>query len=305
MGRSSRRGRNINGILLLDKPGGMTSNAALQRAKRLYQARKAGHTGSLDPLATGLLPLCFGEATKVSGFLLDADKRYEVTCRLGEITDTGDAEGEVLERRAFTPPTRDAVESAAASLRGEIDQVPPMYSAIKHQGERLYKLAREGRTVERRARRVTIHEIVVTALREDAVELSVHCSKGTYVRTLVEELGESLGCGAHVSALRRTALGPFGPDAGLVGLERLEALAESGTAPLDELLLPMEAALEDWPDVRLPDDAAFYLRQGQAVWVPKAPADGWVRLYAGDATFLGMGTVLSDGRVAPKRLVAR
>lgn len=305
MGRNTRRGRNVSGILLLDKPRGMTSNAALQRAKRLFQARKAGHTGSLDPLATGMLPLCFGEATKVSGFLLDADKRYLVTCRLGEITDTGDAEGEVVETRHVAPPGRDAVVAATAGLCGEIDQMPPMYSAIKHKGERLYKIAREGRTVERATRRVTIHEIRVDDVRDDSVDLMVHCSKGTYVRTLVEDLGEALGTGAHVSALRRTALGPFDANAGLITLERLEELAGSGPGALDELLLPMEAALEDWPDVRLPDDAAFYLRQGQAVWVPKAPADGWVRLYTGDQRFLGMGAILSDGRVAPKRLVAR
>jgi tRNA pseudouridine55 synthase len=304
MGRK-RRGRDISGILLLDKPGGMTSNAALQRVKRLFQARKAGHTGSLDPLATGMLPLCFGEGTKVSGFLLEADKRYEVTCRLGEITDTGDAEGQVLESRAFTPPGREAVVAAAASLCGEIEQTPPMYSALKHQGERLYRIAREGRTVERAARRITIHDIDVGEVRDGELDLSVHCSKGTYVRTLVEDLGEKLGCGAHVSALRRTALGPFGPDAGLLTLERVEALAGPDPAALDELLLPMEAALENWPDVRLPDDAAFYLRQGQAVWVPKAPADGWVRLFTGDSRFLGMGAILSDGRVAPKRLIVR
>lgn len=305
MGRSSRRGRNITGIVLLDKPGGMTSNAALQRVKRLFNARKAGHTGSLDPLATGLLPLCFGEATKVSGFLLDADKHYRVTCRLGEITDTGDAEGEILECRDFAPLAVAAVEAAAAGLCGEIEQTPPMYSAVKHQGERLYKLAREGKTVERAARRVTIHAADVLAVRSDAVDLHVHCSKGTYVRTLVEDLGEALGCGAHVSALRRTALGPFGEDVDMVTLERLEALSETGLEALDAVMLPMEAALKDWPDVRLPDDAAFYLRQGQAVWVPKAPADGWVRLYTGDHRFLGMGAILSDGRVAPKRLIAR
>lgn len=302
----TRRGRNISGIVLLDKPQGMTSNAALQRVKRLLRARKAGHTGSLDPLATGMLPLCFGEATKVSGFLLEADKRYEVTCRLGEVTDTGDAEGEVIESRAVQPFTAEIIHAAVQQFCGEIEQTPPMYSAIKHNGQRLYKLAREGKTVERGARRVVIHDVEVRAVRAREVDLSVHCSKGTYVRTLVSDLGEALGCGAHVSALRRTALGPFATDSPLVDMARVETLAEEGgVADLDNLLLPMEAALKDWPDVRLPDDAAFYLRQGQAVWVPKAPADGWVRLYTGDYRFLGMGTILSDGRIAPKRLVAR
>jgi tRNA pseudouridine55 synthase len=299
-----KKGRIVNGILLLDKPAGMTSNAALQRARRLFDARKAGHTGSLDPLATGLLPLCFGEATKVSGFLLDADKRYEVEARFGITTDTGDAEGEVLSRTEDVALGAAELETAAARFRGEIDQIPPMYSALKHQGERLYVLARRGEEVERKPRRVCIHELRVNAVGEDRAQLSVHCSKGTYVRTLVEDLGQALGVGAHVTALRRTGLGPFGDDAELVTPQRIEAVAEQGPQALDALLLPVDAALSGWPEVRLTPEMAGYVRQGQAVWVPRAPDARWLRLYAGDGRFLGMGTLLDDGRIAPRRLLS-
>ncbi|PWG63566.1 tRNA pseudouridine(55) synthase TruB [Sediminicurvatus halobius] len=297
-----RKGRPVSGILLLDKPAGETSNRALQRVRRLLQARKAGHTGSLDPLATGLLPLCFGEATKVSGCLLDASKRYEVTARFGVTTDTADAEGETLERRPVPALDRPGVEAALAGLRGEQDQVPPMYSAVKHQGRRLYELARSGVEVPRAARRITVHALELAWLAGEEAGLRVHCSKGTYVRTLVADLGEALGCGAHVTALRRTALGPFEAP-GMVTLETLEQRAADGPAALDELLLPPDTAIADWPAVVLGPETAPYLRQGQAVWIPRAPAPGAVRLY-GPEGFLGMGLVLDDGRVAPRRLLA-
>jgi len=302
MSRRHSNLRRVNGILLLDKPAGMTSNAALQAVKRLYRARKAGHTGSLDPLATGLLPLCFGEATKISGFLLDADKRYRVTCRLGERTTTGDAEGEVLERRPLDGITMADLQQVVASFVGEIEQVPPMYSAVKHKGERLYKLARQGVEVEREARRVTIHSLQAGDFRPPDFDIEVHCSKGTYVRTLAEDIGEVLGCGAHVTALRRLGVGPF-DDSQLVDMDTLEARAAEGMAALDQLLLPMERGLVQWPGVRLSGDAAFYLRQGQPVLVPQAPTEGWVRLYEGESRFLGMGEILDDGRVAPRRLM--
>jgi tRNA pseudouridine55 synthase len=195
--------RTVNGILLLDKPAGLTSNAALQEVKKLYRARKAGHTGSLDPLATGLLPICFGEATKISGFLLDADKHYRVQCRLGERTNTGDSEGEVLERRPVEAVTEAALREAIEGFLGDIEQIPPMYSALKHKGERLYNLARQGLEVEREPRTVTIYALELLGFTGDHAELMVHCSKGTYVRTLVEDIGEILGCGAHVSAPAR------------------------------------------------------------------------------------------------------
>lgn len=299
-----KKGRPVNGILLLDKPGGITSNAALQRVRRLFDARKAGHTGSLDPLATGLLPLCFGEATKVSSFLLEADKRYEVLARFGVTTDTGDAEGTVLADASGVRLDPQAVESAAAGLRGEIRQVPPMYSALKHQGQRLYDIARRGGEVEREARCVTIHELAVDSVGADTARLFVHCSKGTYVRTLVEDLGQALGIGAHVAALRRTGLGPFGASPDLIRFDQVEAASEQGLEALDALLLPVDAALGGWPEVRLTPEMTGFVRQGQAVWVPKTPDVQWLRLYAGDGRFLGMGTVLEDGRVAPRRLLA-
>lgn len=304
-GRRQRRNfqRKVNGILLFDKPAGLTSNAALQSVKRLFNARKAGHTGSLDPLATGLLPICFGEATKVSGFLLDADKHYDVVCKLGETTTTGDAEGELLEKRPAEGVTEKQFRKAMQSFVGEIEQIPPMYSALKHKGERLYKLARQGVEVEREPRQVTIHELELVNFDAPLVEIRIRCSKGTYVRTLVEDIGEQLGCGAHVSVLRRLGVGPF-DGSQMIDFESLEALASEGMESLDKQLLPMESGLSQWPDVHLTGDSVFYLRQGQPVLVPNAPTDGWVRLYEGETSFMGMGEILDDGRVAPRRLMS-
>lgn len=305
MGRRRKQGnqRRVDGILLLDKSAGMTSNAALQAVKQLYGARKAGHTGSLDPLATGLLPICFGEATKISGFLLDADKHYSVTCRFGERTTTGDAEGEVVETRPANTVTAAALTQVLAQFRGEIEQIPPMYSALKHKGERLYKLAREGIEVERKPRAVSIHAIELESFELPEAQISVHCSKGTYVRTLIEDIGEVLGCGAHVTALRRTGVGPFG-EAGMQSMAALEATAGEGRHyALDQLLQSIESGLAQWPGVNLNRDAAYYLRQGQPVLVPQAPTSGWVRLYEDEDQFLGMGEILDDGRVAPRRLM--
>ncbi len=302
MGRRRVKGRDVNGILLLDKPSGITSNDALQQVKRLYFAKKAGHTGSLDPLASGVLPICMGEATKVSAFLLDSDKRYKVRCQLGIRTATADAEGEVLETRPVGDYSPAQVEAVLEEFRGSIEQTPPMYSALKHQGQRLYKLARQGVEVERQPRPVEIYELSLGSQGEDWLEISVHCSKGTYVRTLAEDIGNRLGCGAHVTALRRTAVGPYRDD-GLVTLERLKELKETNMPAMDELLLPIESALSQWPDIDLSTDAAFYLQQGQPVLVPHAPTSGWVRLYEGNRSFLGMGEILDDGRVAPRRLM--
>ena len=297
-----KRGRPVHGILLLDKPPGLTSNQALQRVKRLFDAQKAGHTGSLDPMATGLLPICLGEATKISGFLLDADKTYRFTCRLGERTDSGDADGEIVERRPVEGVDADAVEAALAPLRGEILQVPPMHSAIKRHGQPLYRLARRGESVEREARPTVIHRLEATAFDGRDLTLEVDCAKGTYVRALAEEIGAALGCGAHVAALRRLAAGPFGED-DMVTLEQLEAAAEAGRERLDALLLPIDAALADWPEVAVNADMAHFLRQGQAVQVPRAPTAGLLRLYQRDGTFIGLGRIQGDGRVAPKRLM--
>ncbi len=301
MGRKD--GRDVNGILLLDKPLGASSNQALQRVKYLYRARKAGHTGSLDPLATGLLPLCFGAATKVSAFLLDADKHYRVRVKLGETTTTADAEGEVVKRAPVVGVDSDKVLAALSRFTGTIEQLPPMYSAVKHQGERLYKLARQGVEVERMPRQVQIYRLELVGIDLPEIEFEVHCSKGTYVRTLAEDIGNRLGCGGHVSALRRTGVGPYGEaEARLISMHEVEAAAEGGAGELDGLLLPLESALDRWPEVRLSADAAFYLRQGQAVLVPQAPTEGWVRLYGPSGELLGMGAILDDGRVQPRRL---
>jgi len=302
MARRRAKGRDVNGILLLDKPSGITSNDALQQVKRLYFARKAGHTGSLDPLASGVLPVCMGEATKVSAFLLDADKRYQVRCQLGVRTTTADAEGEILETRPVENYTEAQLEKVLENFRGSIEQIPPMYSALKHEGQRLYKLARQGVEVEREARPVEIYSLTLTGRGQDWIDIDVHCSKGTYVRTLAEDIGEQLGCGAHVIALRRTAVGPYG-DQELVTLDQLRELKEQDMPAMDKLLLPIETALTQWPGVELSADAAFYLQQGQAVLVPRAPTSGWVRLYATNHNFLGMGEILDDGRVAPRRLM--
>ncbi len=303
MSRRRPKGRNVNGALLLDKPLEMSSNLALQIVKRLFNANKAGHTGSLDPLASGLLPICFGEATKASGFLLDADKHYQVRCKLGEKTATGDAEGEVIEQRPVEGVDAARLEAVFAAFRGEIEQIPPMYSAVKHQGQRLYALARQGVEVAREARRITIHSLTLTGLELPYFDIDVRCTKGTYVRTLAEDIGEALGCGAHVTQLRRLGVGPYDAQ-GMVTLDRLKELAEAQAfAEMDALICPTESALSQWPEVRLSPDASFYLKQGQAVVVPHAPTSGWVRLYAPDQRFLGMGQILDDGRVAPKRMM--
>jgi tRNA pseudouridine55 synthase len=304
-----RRGREINGIVLFDKPLGLSSNQALQRVRRLFNAAKAGHTGSLDPAASGLLPVCFGQATRISGLLLDADKTYRVTGRLGTRTDSGDLEGEVIETRAVPPLDAAAMEAVLARFRGRVEQVPPMYSALKHEGKRLYELAREGKTVERKARTIDFHEITLEGLSETEFTLRVHSSKGAYIRTLVEDIGEALGCGAVVSELRRIGLGPWSIDADdgqpSYTLEDLQGIAEEGgLAALDRVILPIDSALGAYPAVVLDASSVTPIRHGHPVFVPNAPQTGWFRLYAPDDLFLGMGEVLDDGRTAPRRLFA-
>ncbi len=298
-----QRGREVSGILLLNKPLEETSNGALQRVKRLYNAKKAGHTGSLDPLASGMLPICFGEATKFSQFLLESDKTYEVTARLGIATTTGDAEGEIL--ATLEPPKLEikTLEETLQDFRGLITQIPSMFSAIKHNGEPLYKLARRGIEVERPSREVTIYELILKEYTGETVSLDVHCSKGTYIRTLVEDLGKALGCGAHVAKLHRSNAGPYKGQK-MYSHEELEAILEQDGVPgLDACLLPMETAVAVWPYLQLSSQTGYYLRQGQAVLVPKAPTEGWVRLYNQDECFLGVGEIQDDGRVAPRRLL--
>ena len=290
-------------MLLLDKPVGFTSNEALQRVKSLYKAQKAGHTGSLDKGASGLLPICFGEATKFSGYLLEADKHYQALCQAGVRTDTGDADGEVIARRDPPVLTRKETEAALAGFRGEIMQVPPMFSALKHKGQRLYKLARQGLEVERAPRPVTIHELKLLACQGDEFEIDARCSKGTYIRALADDIGEALGCGAHVKSLRRIGVGPYA-SAGALTAGQLERLAEAGLDSLDAELLGLDTIVQDLPAVTLTPAVSYYLRQGQPVLVPRAPTQGLLRIYAREGRFLGVGEVLDDGRVAPRRLIA-
>lgn len=311
MGRRRRaQGRRVDGILLLDKALGLSSNAALQEVKRLFYARKAGHTGSLDPLASGMLPICFGEATKLSGFLLDADKGYQVKAKLGEKSSTGDAEGEIIERKPCDSVTETALLKVIADFHGTVEQVPPMYSAVKHEGKRLYELAREGVEVERKSREIVIHDLQLLAFEGDTLELEVRCSKGTYVRTLIEDIAEALGTVAHVTGLRRLHVGPFQAE-GMLGFEQMEALFRKDEdvdmytrrARIDALLLPVDSALGHWPEVSLDVDSAFYLQRGQAVQVPQAPTSGLVRIYDAEGEFMGVGEVQDDGKIGPKRMM--
>ncbi|AVV85706.1 tRNA pseudouridine(55) synthase TruB [Shewanella putrefaciens] len=303
------KGRFIDGIVLLDKSTGMSSNFALQRVKRFFNANKAGHTGALDPLATGMLPVCLGEATKFSQHLLDADKRYLVTAKLGERTDTSDSDGEVVQTRPVTF-TEAQLLSALEHFRGDTQQVPSMYSALKYQGQPLYKYAREGIEVPRESRPITVFELNFISLEGDELTLDIHCSKGTYIRTIIDDLGEMLGCGAHVIMLRRTQVAQY-PYAKMVTLEQLEALVTQAheqqidlSVLLDPLLLPMDTAVADFPEVNVPEASAAYLMQGQAVRVTGLKADTLVRITLGDAhRFVGIGLMNDDGLLAPKRLI--
>lgn len=300
----------MNGILVLNKPAGLTSNDALQRVKYLFYAAKAGHTGSLDPMATGVLPICLGEATKFTQFLLDADKRYRSTFRFGITTRTGDAEGEVTGEQSTARLTEQQVAEAMAGFRGEIEQVPSMYSALKKDGQPLYKLARAGIEVEREARPVTLYRYELLAFRpgeQAQADVEIHCSKGTYVRTLAEDLGTALGCGARVESLHRTGAGCF-TDRDAITLDQLEALREGRRGEdLDTLLKPVSTAVDHLMAVNLPEAMAWYFRRGQPVMTPQAYREASegdiVRIFESDGPFIGVGEVLEDGRLAPRRLV--
>lgn len=294
--------RPVDGILLFDKPLGVSSNDALQRVRRLFRAEKAGHTGNLDPLATGLLPICFGQATKLCGYLLDSDKRYIARVKLGEQTSTGDAEGEVIARSDASAVTRAAVEAVLPAFLGRIQQVPPMYSALKHQGRRLYELARAGEEVERPPREVTIFHLGVDHFEAGSFDLDVTCSKGTYVRTLAEDLAAALGQRAHLAGLRRLEVRPFTGE--MVGWERLEAAAADGEAGLDALLLNAAVAVVDWPQVTVEPERAHYLAHGQAVRVAGAPRTGRAAVLDLQGQLLGIAEVNADGMLAPKRWMA-
>ncbi len=305
-----KKGRRIDGVFLLDKPQGLTSNYALQRVKRLYDAAKAGHTGALDPLATGMLPICLGEATKFSQFLLDSDKRYITTAKLGVRTDSSDADGEVVDTQPVPSLEWDSLNQLIqARFAGEIEQVPSMFSALKHNGQPLYKLARKGEKVEVKPRQVTIYEIKLLDLRDDEVDLEVHCSKGTYIRSIVEDLGLELGCGAHVSMLRRIGVANYDA-AKMLTMDELEQIAaetetdqglECIQMRLDALLLPPWSAVDSLPSIELPADLAARLLQGQRI-TELFDERGLVRLFA-EQRFLGMGEVEDTGRLVARRLL--
>ena len=310
MARRRNRGRSVNGIFLLDKPQGLSSNQALQRVKNIFDANKAGHTGALDPLATGVLPICLGEATKFSQFLLDSDKHYLSTFTLGVSTETGDSEGAILNDQDASAITEQQIEAAIADFCGDIKQVPSMYSALKHNGQPLYKLARQGIEIEREARDITVFSYQILAYRpgpQAQLDVQLHVSKGTYVRSLAEDLGKALGCGAHVSALRRNIAGPFS-DSEVITLPELQAMAENADpSDLDQLLKPMDIPVADRMAVELSATVAAYFQLGQPVMSTQAFREGQegdiVRVFREGGAFLGVATVTDDGKIAPKRLV--
>lgn len=312
MGRRPKWGRPIDGVLLLNKSTGMTSNDALQQAKRLFFANRAGHTGSLDPLATGVLPICFGEATKFSQYLLDADKRYSSTFRLGIKTETGDCDGDIVDTQDAGQITQDQIGACIPHFTGDIKQIPSMYSALKHQGKPLYKWAREGVIIPREPRQVTIYDYRVTAYRlggeQVEVDVEVHCSKGTYIRSLAEDLGEMLGVGAHVSRLHRRSAGPFNEE-NSISLDDLSKLrGESEAESLDHLLLPTDSPVQNIPQVSISDEMGDYFRQGQGVMSTQAyrsaEEGGIVRVCNDSGGFLGIAE-LTEGQLAPKRVVVK
>ena len=303
MSKPRKRGRDIHGVFLLDKPQGMSSNDIMQKVKRIFQANKAGHTGALDPLATGMLPICLGEATKFSQFLLDADKRYLVTAKLGERTDTSDAEGQIVETHEVKVKTPEIL-TALEQFRGDILQVPTMFSALKHNGKPLYEYARQGITVEREARPITIFELNFIEYHAPYLTLEVHCSKGTYIRTLVDDLGEVLGCGGHVTMLRRTAVADY-PTEKMLDWHALQSLAEQqDLALLDALLLPMDTAVAKLPALTLDENQTQGIGFGQRVKFNNPNRlQGQVRLFSHENRFLGVAVIDDNNVIRPQRLV--
>lgn len=304
MGRGSRKPagfRDVDGILLLDKPKGLSSNQALQEARSLFKANKAGHTGSLDPLATGILPICFGEATKFSAYLLDASKSYRAVCQLGKTTTTADAEGE-LTSESTVNVSRDDIEAVLSRFTGVIEQVPPMHSAVKVKGQRLYKLARKGREVERAARSVEIFQLDVVEFDQDQLVIDVHCSKGTYIRTLGEDIGKALGCGAYLADLNRTGVHPFWQHP-CYSLEKLQDLVSVSETALNQVLLPVKAALTDLPELIVDGSATENLKQGRVIQNDSTVHSGLLNLVSENGQFIGIGKATDDGRILPKRLM--
>lgn len=297
--RRAHASREIDGIILLDKAPGLTSNKCLQQIKYLLGAAKAGHTGSLDPLASGVLPLCFGEATKVSQFLLDSDKRYRARVRLGVTTTTGDSEGDILSTTAVPRFTKPEIEAALQSFLGLITQIPPNYSALKQDGVPLYKLARAGKHIETKYREITIHALSQLAWEWPDIDIDVLCSKGTYIRTLAEDIGKQLGCGAHITMLRRTQAGPFAL-ADCLTLEQLQQHKEAGT--LDKVLIPMDKAIDDLPKLDISAEQTLCLRQGKHVLVDTAAEAPQMRIYCNDL-FIGVAELRADHMLKATRLL--
>lgn len=295
-----RKGRNINGILLLDKPEGISSNKALQQVKHLYFAAKAGHTGALDPLATGMLPICFGEATKFSQFLLNSDKCYRVVGLLGVRTDSCDSTGEVLETKPVNVSKRELLE-ALDKFRGETTQIPSMFSALKHNGQPLYKLARKGIEVEREARGISVFKLELIRFERNEVELEIECSKGTYIRNIIDDLGQELGCGAHVSSLRRLFVADY-PIDGMVTLRQLER-DRNESLTLDDYLIPMDSPVMHLEEAVLDEQSAHFFQHGQAVNYPSLEQGDYIRVYNEADNFLGIAEVDQENMLAPKRLV--
>ncbi|MEL0611974.1 tRNA pseudouridine(55) synthase TruB [Marinomonas arenicola] len=300
---SKTKWRSVDGIVLLNKPIGLSSNQALQRVRRLYRAAKAGHTGALDPLATGMLPLCLGEATKFSQFLLDANKRYLTCIQLGKRTTTGDREGEILSHEPVPALTDAELEAILDRFRGEIEQIPPMYSALKHEGKPLYEYARQGIVIERKRRQVTISDLTLVSRTEDSLTLDIQCSKGTYIRTIGEDIGEALGCGAHLKSLHRISTAGYSPE-GMLTLEEFEAIAEQGEAALDAHLMPMDSAVDYLHRIELPAHDTKDMLFGRTVSSPIPLEEGsLLRLYDQDSQdFLGLGKI-KETNIRPHRLL--
>ncbi len=304
MGRGARKPKgftDIDGILLLDKPKGLSSNQALQEVRYLFKANKAGHTGSLDPLATGMLPICFGEATKFSGYLLDASKSYRASCQLGQTTSTGDAEGDVTSETPVDV-SKEKLNRILAQFLGSIEQVPPMHSAIKVNGQRLYKIARRGIEVERSARIVEIHDLKLVEFEHDKLVLDVRCSKGTYIRTLAEDIGNALGCGAYLTDLQRTGVHPFDQHR-CYTLDELKSLSEVSADKLSECLLPVKSALSDFDDLIVDQNSTALLKQGRVIQGDFSVGQGLLNLVSENGQFIGLGEASADGQITPKRLM--
>jgi tRNA pseudouridine55 synthase len=296
--QTKRIKRAVHGVLLLDKPHGYSSNQALQKVKWLYQAQKAGHTGTLDPLATGVLPICLGEATKFAQHLTDENKTYIATVKFGITTTTGDKEGDILQQVACNVQPQE-IKAVLPALTGEITQVPPMYSALKVDGKPLYAYAREGIQLERKPRQVTIYALELLECQDNIARIEVTCSKGTYIRTLAEDIGHALKVGAHLTDLRRTATASYQ----IVHTVTLEALEAMTMEARDALLLPVDTAINALPKLELSTDAAYYFKQGNPVWLPGLIPEGDLRVYSEAGLFLGLGVQLANGRIAPKRVV--